>query len=266
MAYQPTPFSLIMPEVPAHITDGEIARLWGEPLLLHCGHSMINYIRSIQMDPFVDNGKRWQRVTIHFDDFPRADIRQQIENGYYETNIFKFPASVEDYLINRSYLLPCETPQPPRTEYSHMVALQLQDVVRKQAEQIRMLEARLNEMETMIQEGTKLQLDINQSNTEEFDIFSKRLEDRTYELEKKIQGINDVHVEEFDQLEPRLQSHKEYSNDIHDMIIALEAKREAENKLHAEEYAALNNKLAAVIDWCSQPVWRRKFAAFISPK
>jgi hypothetical protein len=129
-----------------------------------------------------------------------------------------------------------------------------------------MLEARLNEMETMIQEGTKLQLDINQSNTEEFDIFSKRLEDRSYELEKKIQGINDVHVEEFDQLEPRLQSHKEYSNDIHDMIIALEAKREAENKLHAEEYAALNNKLAAVIDWCSQPVWRRKFAAFVSPK
>jgi hypothetical protein len=205
MAYQPIPFSLIMPEVPAHITDGEIARLWGEPLLLHCGHSMINYIRSIQMEPFVNNGKRWQRVTIHFDDFPRADIRQIIENGYYETNIFKFPASVEDYLINRSYLLPCETPQPPRTEYSHVVALQLQDVVRKQAEQIQMLEA-------------------------------------------------------------RLQSHKEYSNDIHDMIIALEAKREAENKLHAEEYAALNNKLAAVIDWCSQPVWRRKFAAFISPK
>jgi hypothetical protein len=43
---QPIPFSLIMPEVPAHITDGEIARQWG----------MNPYIRSIQMEPFVENG------------------------------------------------------------------------------------------------------------------------------------------------------------------------------------------------------------------
>lgn len=255
MAYQPTPFSLIMPEVPAHITDGEIAALW-------CNH----YIRSIQMEPFVDNGKRCQRVTVHFDDFCKSELREQIVSGYYKTNPFKNFTNGARAAISCCYLLPCETPQPPRTEYSHVVALQLQDVVRKQAEQIRMLESRLNEMETMIQEGTKLQLDINQSNTEEFHHFSKRLEDRTYELEKKIQGINDVHVEEFDQLEPRLHSHEDYNNDIHDMIIALEAKHEAENKIHAEENAILNQKLAAVIEWCSQPVWRRKFAAFVPPK
>jgi len=198
MAYQPIPFSLIMPEVPAHITDGEISRLWG----------MNPYIRSIQMEPFVVARLRYQRVTVHFDDFKGYgdELRERIMNGYYKTNSYSFNfGSGGNYLLESSYLLPCETPQPPRTEYSHVVALQLQDVVRKQAEQIQMLEA-------------------------------------------------------------RLQSHKEYSNDIHDMIIALEAKREAENKLHAEEYAALNNKLAAVIDWCSQPVWRRKFAAFVSPK
>ena len=200
MAYQPTPFSLIMPEVPAHITDNEIAYIWDI-----AGRNSV-CIRSIQMG--MDN-----RVTIHFDDFNGygIELRESIMNGYYSSRLFDFNDLRKGQLphahmpLKNSYLLPCETPQPPRTEYSHVVALQLQDVVRKQAEQIQMLEA-------------------------------------------------------------RLQSHKEYSNDIHDMIIALEAKREAENKLHAEEYAALNNKLAAVIDWCSQPVWRRKFAAFVSPK
>jgi hypothetical protein len=192
------PFSLIMPEVPAHITDGEIARLWG----------MNPYIRSIQMEPFVDNGKRCQRVTVHFDDFKGYgdELREKIMNGYYKTNSYSFNfGSGGNYLLESSYLLPCETPQPPRTEYSHMVALQLQDVVREQAEQIRLLEA-------------------------------------------------------------QLQLHKEYNNDIHDMIIALEAKHEAENKLQSEKNEELNQKLAAVIEWCSQPVWRRKFAAFISPK
>jgi hypothetical protein len=67
-------------------------------------------------------------------------------------------------------------PAPANRIFAHVVALQLQDVVRQQAEQIRMLEA-------------------------------------------------------------QLQLHKEYNNDIHDMIIALEAKHEAENKLHAEENA-----------------------------
>ena len=132
-------------------------------------------------------------------------------NGYYSIRTFdlndlrKGQQPRAHMPLKDSYLLPCETPQPPRTEYSHVVALQLQDVVRQQAEQIRLLEA-------------------------------------------------------------QLQLHKEYNNDIHDMIIALEAKHEAENKLHAEENAILNQKLAAVIEWCSQPVWRRKFAAFISPK
>ena len=187
------PFSLIMPKVPAHITDGEIARLWG----------MNPYIRSIQMEPFVENSRRCQRVTVHFDDFKGYgdELREKIINGYYKTNSYSFNfGSGGNYLLESSYLLPCETPQPPRTAYSHMVALQLQDVVRQQAEQIRLLES-------------------------------------------------------------QLQSQKEYSNDIRDMIIALEA----ENKLQAEKNKELNHKLAAVIEWCSQPVWKRKFCV-ISPK
>ena len=192
------PFSLIMPEVPDHITDGEIAGQWKV-----CGY---HYIRSIQMEPFVENGRRCQRVTIHFDDFSNSELREQIVSGYYKTNLYNLRWAIAgNYILESSYLLPCETPQPPRTEYSHVVALQLQDVVRQQAEQIRLLEA-------------------------------------------------------------QLQLHKEYNNDIHDMIIALEAKHEAENKLQAEKNEELNHKLAAVIEWCSQPVWRRKFAAFISPK
>jgi hypothetical protein len=201
------PFSLIMPEVPAHITDGEIAYIWDV-----AGRSSVR-IRSIQMEPCCLQHGDYNRVTIHFDEFNGygIELRESIMNGYYSIRTFDLNDLRKGQLphahmpLKNSYLLPCETPQPPRTEYSHVVALQLQDVVRQQAEQIRMLEA-------------------------------------------------------------QLQLHKDYNNDIHDMIIALEAKHEAENKLHAEENAILNQKLAAVIEWCSQPVWRRKFAAFISPK
>lgn len=258
MAYQPIPLSLIMPEVPAHITDGEIARLWG----------MNPYIRSIQMEPFVNNSKRCQRVTIHFDDFTGYgdDLREKIVNGYYKTNPYNFHyGSGGNYLLESSYLLPCETPQSPRTEYSHVVALQLQEIVRKQTEQIRLLEARLNEMETMIQEGTKLQLDINQTNTEKFHRISKRLDHRTYELETRIHEINDLHVEGFDQLEPRLQSHEDYNNYMHAMIVDLEAKHEAENKLQAQEKEELKHKIDALTEWCSQSAWKRT-RAFVLPK
>ena len=99
MAYQPIPFSLIMPEVPAHITDGEISRLWG----------MNPYIRSIQMEPFVVARLRYQRVTVHFDDFKGYgdELRERIMNGYYKTNSYSFNfGSGGNYLLERSYLLP----------------------------------------------------------------------------------------------------------------------------------------------------------------
>jgi len=261
MSYQPTPFSLIMPEVPAHMSDGDIARLWGEPLLHHCGHSMINYIRCIQLEPVVDKSKRCQRVTIHFDDFPRADIRQQIDNGYYETNIFKFPAGVQDYLINRSYLLPCDRPQPPRTDYSHVVALQLQDVVKKQADHIHRLEAqlieietnnnrglchqaeqmerlenRIKEMETTIREGTEIQLDIQQTYTATFErLESRLLEQDSYRirLEANMKSLQELHFEDM--------------------------------KQHIEEKEELKQKIEALTEWCSQPVWKRT-TSFVLPK
>ena len=236
MSYQPTPFSLIMPEVPAHMSDGDIARLWGEPLLHHCGHSMINYIRCIQLEPVVDKSKRCQRVTIHFDDFPRADIRQQIDNGYYETNIFKFPAGVQDYLINRSYLLPCDSPQPPRTEYSHVVALQLQDVVKRQAEQMECLENRIKEMETTIREGTEIQLDIQQTYTATFE-----------------------------RLESRLLQQDSYRRWLEANMISLQELHFEDMKQHIEEKEELKQKIEALTEWCSQPVWKRT-PSFVLPK
>ena len=243
-----------MPEVPAHITDGEIAHLWG----------MNPCIRSIQMEPFVNNSKRYQRVTIHFDDFP-SGLREQIENGYYKTNTYNFHyGSGGNYLLESSYLIPCERPQSPRTEYSHVVALQLQDVVRdqlqhisnlfgrdddrthqidllhhwiksmekKHTKEIEYLETRINELETRIQEETKLQLDINQSN-----------------------------IEEIDQLEHRIQSQEDYNHHLQERIIALEAKMASD----AREKEELEYKMAAVIEWCSQPVWKRT-SAFVFPK
>ena len=256
MTYQPIPFSLIMPEVPAYVTDGEIATLWG---------GVHSYIRSIEMEPFVDNSKRLNRVTIHFDDFKGYgdELREQIINGFYKTgNLYRFPSNLATIILECSYLLPCETPDPPRTEYSHVVALQLQDVVKKQAKRIHRLEARLNEMETKnssrddcrkaiqierlearvnkmkttIREGTELQLDIQQTYSDVLErLESQLLEQDSYRLrlEAKMASIQELHIEDM--------------------------------KKQLQEKEELKQKIDALTEWCSQPVWKRT-SAFVLPK
>lgn len=224
MAVQPTPFSLIMPSVPAHITDGDIARIWGL-----CG--MNHYIRSIHMEPFVENSIRCQRVTIHFDDFSLANVREKIITGYYKTNTYNFHyGSGGNYLLPSSYLLPCDIPQPPPTEYSHVVALQLQDVVKKQAEQMESLENRIKEMETTIREGTEIQ--------QTYMTVFERLESRLLEQ---------------DSYRIRLEARMTYLQELHfeDM------------KQHIEEKEELKQKIEALTAWCSQPVWKRT-SSFVS--
>lgn len=128
------PFSLIMPEVPAYMSDGEIARFWGQ----------YPYIRSIQMEPYVNGIDRYNRVTIHFEHFGDNELRQRITSGYYKTTAYDLTIKKPGQLDFSSLLLPCETSNPPRNEYSHIVAFQLQDIVHKQAKQIQDLESRFD--------------------------------------------------------------------------------------------------------------------------
>ena len=248
MTYQPTPFSLIMPEVPAYMSDGEIARLWGQ----------YPYIRSIQMEPFIQNSQRCNRVTIHFDDFKGYgdELREHITNGYYKTTTYDFPTYLGGaYLRNKfsSYLIPCESSNPPRNEYSHIVAFQLQDIVhkqvkqiqdlesrfdlqlqaivRKQADQIQRLESKIDEMETKIHEGTDLYVDINQSYTVIIERFETRLNEQDAYckcLEERIMDTADI-----------LNKHIEHSFTF--------------NKSVDE----LKQETKALTEWCSRPIWNR---------
>lgn len=222
MAYQPTPFSLIMPEVPAWITDGNIASLW---------HGQ--YINSIQMDPYVENGRRCQRVTIHFDDFSNIEIKENITNGYYKTNPFHFN-TLGGVAISSSYLLPCDSPNPKRTEYSHIVAFQLQDLFQQQTERIEIMEDQIVKMKTIIQEGTNLQLDINESNKGNFNRIKTRLD-------------------ELNHIKTRLQIQEAYSKCLEDNIATLQEK-------HNEDMLIIQNiqgKLDALTEWCAQSLWKR---------
>ncbi len=216
MTYQPTPFSLIMPEVPAHITDGEIAYIWDV-----AGRNNVR-IRSIQMEPCCLQHGDYNRVTINFDDFNGYGIlRESIVNGYYSNRTFDFNDLRKGQQprahmpLKNSCLLPCESLNPPQSKYSHVVALQLQDVVRDQ-----------------------LQLTSN--------LF----------------GRDDDRARQIKRLETRIQSQEVYNHHLQERIIALEAKMASD----AREKEILEYKMAAVIEWCSQPVWRRKFAAFAIPK
>lgn len=128
----------------------------------------------------------YNRVVVHFDDFPDTELRTKIQSGNHSTinHTWHFGNLTLDTPV-----LPynSDLPQPPPSEYSHTVALQLQDIVRQQAEQIQRLkgsnvylqdkqkllvnriqnlESKLNEMETRVHEGTELYMDINRSNTE----------------------------------------------------------------------------------------------------
>jgi len=242
MSYQPIPFSLIMPQVPPYITDGEIASLWGQ----------YPYIRSIQMEPFIQNNQRCNRVTIHFDDFKGYgdELRENITNGYYKTITYDFPRYSGGGLLRNKFsslLLPCETSNPPRNEYSHIVAFQLQDIVHKQAKQIEDLESRfdlqlqsivrkqadrIQHLESKLEEmETDLYVDINQSYTGALKRFETRLNEQDAYckcLEERITDTADI-----------LNKHIEHSFTF--------------NKSVDE----LKQETKALTEWCSRPIWNR---------
>jgi lipoate synthase len=106
-----------------------------------------------------------------------------------------------------------------------MVALQLQDIVRQQATTIESLECRLNEMEKRVHEGTELYLDIHQAN-----------------------------IENFSKMKSRLHYQKCYNKRL-----------KALQKSHIKENNELKQKIDALTEWCSQPLWKRT-SAFVFPK
>jgi len=223
-----------MPEVPAHITDGDIAYIWDV-----AGRYNVR-IRSIQMEPCCLEHGDYNQVTIHFDNFNGygIELRENIMNGYYSKRAFDFNDLRKGqlphaYMPLRSWrLLPCESSNPPKSEYSHVVALQLQEVVREQLQHIANLFGR----------------DDNRSH-------------QIDSLDKCIKKMERMHNEQIECLEARIQSQEDYKNGLQERIIALESKMESD----AREKEELKQKIEALTEWCSQPVWKRT-SAFVLPK
>jgi hypothetical protein len=256
MSYQPRPFSFVLLKVPAHWSDVEIRQL------------MMYRVRCIQIEPcdapiLGDNTllytALYNRVVVHFDDYPDNESRTKIQSGFYSTIDMVWRLSdMAGYLNNngvyntgnlilRTHVLPYNSEQPPPSEYSHTVALQLQNIVRKQAEhierlkasnvylqdnqtgqanRIQNLESRLNEMETRIHEGTELYMDINKSS-----------------------------MDAFRRMKSKLRYHKTYIKRLEANITALQSKEKDE----------LKQQIDALTEWCSQPLWKRS-SAFVMPE
>jgi hypothetical protein len=283
MTYQP--FSLIMPEVPAYMSDGEIASLWGT----------IGYICSIQMEPYMRDIRRCNRVTIHFEHFGVDELREQITNGFYKTQSYSFASSSGVYRISTfgSLLLPCESSNPPRNEYSHIIAFQLQDIVRKQAEQIERLKSRFD---IQLQDVVRKQAEQIQRLESRFDIQQQdivrkqaeqierlesrldlhyqstirkqteqiqRLESRIKEMETKIHEGTDLYMVAIEQFEERLLEQDAYCKYLEERI---QDTTEVLNKHIEHSYRdnktvdELKQETKALIDWCSRPIWNRTAA------
>ena len=69
------------------------------------------------------------------------------------------------------------------------------------------------------------------------------------------------HNEQIERLETRIQSQEDYNHHLEERIIALEAKMASD----AREKEELKQKIEALTEWCSQPVWKRT-SAFVLPK
>jgi len=253
------PFVLCMTRVPLYVSDNEIVRAWK------------NYngsvVKAVRFEP--SELAEYRKATVWFINLigylphPHYSEGQTVSTMLNNYKKKQLPgAERAEGLIG--FLEPCSTSFEEPSEFSFMIAFQLQDVVRDQHQlisnlfgrdddrshqidsldkcikkveirhikQIEHLEARVNKMKKRIQEGTKLQLDINQCN-----------------------------IEEINQLEVRIQSQEDYNNRLEERIIALEAKMASD----AREKEELKQKIDALTEWCSQPVWKRT-SAFVLPK
>jgi len=260
MTYQP--FSLIMPEVPAYMSDGEIASLWGT----------IGYICSIQMEPYMRDIRRCNRVTIHFEHFGADELREQITNGFYKTQSYDFRTRSRRQLDFSSLLLPCETSNPPRNEYSHIVAFQLQDIVRKQAKQIQDLESRFDlQLQAIVRKQADQIHDIESRLDLHYQSTIRKQADQIQRLESKLDkmetdlyvDINQSYTAIIERFETRLNEQDAYCKCLEERIMDT---TEVLNKHIEHSYRdnktvdELKQKTKALIDWCSQPIWNRSTA------
>jgi hypothetical protein len=266
MTYQP--FSLIMPEVPAYMSDGEIARFWGQN----------PYIRSIQMEPYVKGIDRYNRVTIHFEHFGDNELRQKITNGFYKTTAYDLTIKRPGQLDFSSLLLPCESSNPPRNEYSHIVVFQLQDIVSKQAKQIQDLESGFdNQLQAIVSKqaaqihNIESRLDLQyQSTIRKQTEHIQRLECRLQEMETKIHEVTDLYVDinqsytgALEQFETRLREQDAYCKCLEERIMDTTdiLNNHIEHSYRANKlFDELKQETKALTEWCSRPIWNRTAA------
>jgi len=220
-----------MTRVPLYVSDGDIGRAWKE----YNG----SLVKAVRFEPIQHTGYR--KATVWF-----SDLVGQLPHPYYSaeqtTSIFsnnykkKFLPGAEKLGNILGFLEPCSTTEEPPGDFSFIVAHQLQDIVSKQAEQIQRLENRLEEMERRIHEGTELYLDINQSS-----------------------------MAAFKRMKTRIRSQNTYSKCLEANIAALQAKQAEDMISYLQEKEQWKQKIDALTEWCSQPLWKRT-SAFVFPK
>ena len=233
---------LSMTRIPLYVSDYEIARVWKE-----YNGSIVN---SVRFEPNQDTGYR--KATVWFSDlvghlpYPywSAEQTTSIFSNNYKKSFLPGAEKLGNIL---GFLESCSPSLEEPRDFSFIMTLQLQDIVRKQAEHIERLEAsnvylqdnqtgqanriqnlesRLNEMETRVNEGTELYMDINQSS-----------------------------MDAFRRMKSKLRYHKTYIKRLEANITALQSK----------EKDGLKQKIDALTEWCSQPLWKRS-SAFVMPE
>jgi len=211
---------LSMRRIPLYVSDHEIANAWNQ-----YNGSLVKAVRFV---PSEIPGKR--KAIVWFTDlvenFP-APYWQPSINISIIINDYKnkaLPGSEKLDICDFGYLDDYSTTEEP-TEFSFMVAFQLQDIVRQQANQIQDLEGRLNKMEKIMDERTELFLHVNQSNKKAFNKMKSRLNVYRKRLETSILSL--------------------CADQIEDTIS------------HNEETEKLRQKIDALTEWCSQPLWKR---------
>ena len=216
-------FVLSMRHIPLYVSDNEIATAWNQ----YNG----SLVKAVRFEPSEIPGKR--KAIVWFTDLvenfpapywnPSLNISTIINN--YKNKAL--PGSEKLDICNFGYLDYYSTTEEP-TEFSFMVAFQLQDIVRQQANQIQELEGRLNQMEKTMDERTELFLHVGRSN-------------------KKA----------FDRMKSRVRSQNAYRKVLEANILSLCADQIEDTIIRNEEKEKLRQKIDALTEWCSQPLWKR---------
>lgn len=158
-------FVLYMTRIPVYVSDYELARVWKE----YNG----SIVKTVKFEPSELVGYRkatvWFTILVNKLPFPYNCDGQTILSSIkkYKKN---FLPGAEKFGNIIGFLEPCSTTEES-SEFSFMIALQLQDIVRQQAKTIECLESRLNEIEKRVNEGIEIYIDIHKSNMDIFTPF-----------------------------------------------------------------------------------------------